>query len=127
MKKMKAIGFVFIILLILGFAYFVFGTYSNGFRAGTVIKLSKKGYFFKTYEGQLNLGLVISDDPDHFPATTSNIWEFSVPSSQGETINRLERAMLNGNRVKLHYREKFIKLSWRGDTKYLVYEVELFE
>jgi hypothetical protein len=122
MRKAKSI-FLIVVLVLLGVAAFVmFGSYSEGFRAGTVIKLSRKGFSFKTYEGELNLGMVLSDQPGG--AAVSNIWYFSVPSSRKETIERLEKAMLNGQRVKLHYKEKFVTLPWRGDTKYMVYDVE---
>lgn len=36
-------------------AYGTFGVYDEGVRAGMVLRLSKKGILFKTYEGQLNL------------------------------------------------------------------------
>ncbi|MCX2743585.1 hypothetical protein OO013_06900 [Mangrovivirga sp. M17] len=29
-----------------------------------------------------------------------------------------------GQRVKLHYKEKYVRFFWQGDTKYFVYEVE---
>jgi hypothetical protein len=32
-------------------------TYSEGNRAGVVVKFSKKGYLLKTYEGELNMGV----------------------------------------------------------------------
>ena len=122
MRKVKLV-LVLVVLAVFGVAAFImFGSYSDGSRAGTVIKLSRKGYAFKTYEGQLNLGMVLSDDPTG--ASISNIWDFSVPASNEMAVERLERAMLNGQRVKLLYKEKFLKLPWRGDTKYMVYEVE---
>jgi hypothetical protein len=122
MRKAKLILFLVVVVLLGVAAFYLFGSYSEGFRAGTVIKLSRKGMAMKTYEGQLNLGMVLSDQPGG--ATVSNIWDFSVPGSRKETIERLEKAMLNGQRVKLHYKEKFVTLPWRGDTKYMVYDVE---
>jgi hypothetical protein len=123
----KLLVFLVLVLLIIGAvgAYFVFGSYSEGFRAGTVIKLSKKGVAFKTYEGQLNLGLVLSEGDAGITATEiSNIWEFSVLASDTTVLRKLEEVMLNGYRAKLHYAEKYMKLPWRGETRYLVNEVE---
>lgn len=123
----KLLGFLVLVLLIIAAvaAYFVFGSYSEGFRAGTVIKLSKKGVAFKTYEGQLNLGLVLSEGDAGIAATEiSNIWDFSVVASDTAVLRQLEEVMLNGHRAKLHYAEKYMKLPWRGETRYLVNEVE---
>lgn len=121
--------FIFIVaLLILGLAsavgFWVFGTYSDGYRAGTVIKLSHKGFLFKTHEGQLNLGLGIHDSGNP-GVSVSNVWDFSVSGSDTATLSLIDSAMLSGKRAKLHYREKFIQVPWRGDTKYIVYKVDL--
>jgi hypothetical protein len=125
MKKLLA--FLILVVLAAGgvVAYFAFGSYSEGFRAGTVIKLSNKGVAFKTYEGQLNLGLVLNEGDAGIASTeVSNIWQFSVLKSDTAVLRKLEEAMLNGHRAKLHYEEKYIKLPWRGETLYLVNGVE---
>ena len=44
------------VVIVLFLAFFMFGSYSDGYRAGTVTKLSKKGFIIKTYEGELNTG-----------------------------------------------------------------------
>ncbi len=93
-------------------------TYSKGARAGTLIKLSKKGVMFKTYEGQLNLGGFSTDSQE---GVSGNIWEFSV--TQTELYNELQD--YEGNRVKLHYREVIRPMPWQGKTNYFVYKVEL--
>jgi len=63
MKKKIFLGLG--ILFLIGIAvssFLVFGTYSNGYRAGNVVKLSKKGFVIKTYEGQLNVGGFTEDE-----------------------------------------------------------------
>ena len=57
--------------------YYAFGnmTYSSGTRSGQLMKLSRKGYVFKTYEGELFLGVFTSGQPTVAPG---NIWAFSV-------------------------------------------------
>ena len=112
------IGLVVIGLLIA--IYFLFGNYSDGTRAGTIVKLSNKGYFFKTLEGQLNLGGLTQESGS--PA--SSLWDFSVSSNDAQLIKDLEDANLNGRRIKLYYKEKYYTLPWRGDTKYFIYKVE---
>ncbi len=121
MRTKIILGILALLLIGLGiYALSVFATYSQGYRAGTVIKMSKKGILFKTNEGQLNTGGGFGSDGD----MTSSIWHFSVANSQKDVLKSIEDAVDGGYRVKLHYKEKFFKHSWRGDTKYFVYKVE---
>jgi hypothetical protein len=113
-----------VILLLIGAAigsFFTFGNFSDGFRAGNIVKFSKRGYVFKTGEGQLNMG--------GFPAMQTNqpnnyIWEFSVSPKDAELIKEIDSATEGGYRVKLHYHEKYMTFPWVGDTKYHIYKVE---
>jgi hypothetical protein len=119
---MRTFKFIFIGIVVIAvaiFSYFLFGSYSEGTRAGTIAKLSRRGVLIKTYEGQLNIG-GISTDGSH----TSPLWDFSVSNGEKEVIQQLEDAALTGAHVKLYYKEKFYTLSWRGETKYFVYKVE---
>jgi hypothetical protein len=120
MKTVKIIFISLVVLILLVGGYYIFGSYSEGSRAGTIVKLSRRGVLIKTYEGQLNLGGISGETGS--PA--SSLWDFSVSSGQDDVIRQLEEASLNGKRVKLYYKEKFFQLSWRGDTKYFVYKVE---
>ncbi len=121
MKTFKFALVLIILAALAGGAYYLFGSYSDGYRAGTVIKISRKGLILKTCEGQLNLGMVLNDNNS---AAVSNIWEFSVKSSDTATLAKLDGAIMTGQRAKLHYKEMFAKVPWRGDTKYVVYKVE---
>lgn len=123
MKNVKLVAAALVILVLTGLGYYLFGNYSDGYRAGTVIKLSRKGLVFKTYEGELNLGMGIHDAGSS--VSISNVWNFSVKASDTACIAMLDSAMLSGKRAKLHYREKFVAVPWQGDTKFLVYKVEM--
>ena len=125
MAKLKIIGLILIVLILGVGGYFLFGNYSDGYRAGTMIKFSKRGVLFKTYEGELNLGMVLNDQQPS--VSVSNIWKFSVKGSEDELKSKLQNALLNGKRVKVHYNEKFFQFDWRGDTKYNVDEVEILD
>lgn len=92
-------------------------TYSEGTRAGTLIKISNKGVVFKTYEGQLNLGGFQSGEGS---GVVGNIWEFSV--SKDEVYKELQT--LEGKQVKLFYKEKYKAMPWQGDTNYFIYDAE---
>jgi hypothetical protein len=111
-------------MLIVGlvFSFFIFTNYSDGDRAGTIIKLSRKGYLFKTYEGELNLGMVYVEGSE--TSVNKTIWEFSVKNDQ-QLIDSIQYAMLNAKRAKLHYQEKYYVFPWVGESKYVVDKIEI--
>jgi hypothetical protein len=98
--------------------YFISGyTYSEGNRAGLLIKFSRKGYLFKTYEGELNLGGL---QPKAQTVGVNMIWHFSVRDKKvAEKLMHYE-----GKYVSLHYREVIRNFFWQGDTRYFVDGVE---
>jgi len=123
---MKIVKRILLIIFLAGFTilgYFYFGTYSEGVRSGIVIKVSKKGFLFKTYEGQLNL---MTFGTSKSPNLVAENFDFSISSHEKEIIKILEEVSLSGERVSLHYKEKFVRFPWRGDTKYMIYKVERF-
>ncbi|MCE2995631.1 MAG: hypothetical protein ACK5RG_01825 [Cyclobacteriaceae bacterium] len=120
-KWIKRIFIIAIIAVIAVFSFSYWGTYSEGVRSGMVVKISKKGWVFKTYEGQLNLQTFGANKS---PNLVSESFEFSVESDQEAVIKALEEASLSGERVSLKYEERLAKFFWRGDTKYFVTEVE---
>lgn len=123
MKKFLLISVAVIVLVIVLIASFLyFGSYSKGIRAGVVVKLSEKGYLFKTYEGQLNIGTFGAFKNDDNQLST--VFEFSVPKDREDVIKALQEVSLTGERVNLHYEEKYFKYFWLGDTKYLITKVE---
>ena len=101
------------------FLYFNF-TYSEGNRAGMLIKFSTKGFVFKTYEGELNVGSV---NPGVGSAVANNTWAFSVKDKQ--LADQL--SIMEGKMVRLHYKEKIKNLPWQGETKYFVDKVEVLK
>lgn len=92
----------------------VAGCKSDGRRSGNVIKFSRKGgLFIKTYEGELmQKNFSPSDDK----------WLFSVEDEA--VAAEVDKAMLSGKKVVLHYCQKFYKVSWKGETDYFVTKVE---
>lgn len=121
MKKVLYTSLAVLILLIIGFVLFAaYANYSEGTRAGIVVKISKKGYVIKTIEGQLNEGGMAADNQNIVPT----IWNFSVKRNKEDVLKQLEDVQLSGERVKLYYKEKYYKFPWIGDTKYYVFKVE---
>lgn len=68
-------------------------SYSDGDRAGVLLKFSKKGWICKTYEGQLALYVVGGVAPQ--------LWDFSVRDE--EVAKKLAGAV--GQEIQLHYSE----------------------
>ncbi|MBI3219716.1 MAG: 6-phosphogluconate dehydrogenase [Bacteroidetes bacterium] len=120
-KWIKRIVIILLVAVVALFSFSYWGTYSDGIRSGMVVKISKKGWVFKTYEGQLNLQTFGANKS---PNLVSESFEFSVESDQQAVIKALEEASLSGERVSLKYEERLAKFFWRGDTKYFVTEVE---
>lgn len=123
-KRFLLTTLLVLLVLALGagsFAYF--GNYSTGTRAGVVMKLSEKGYVFKTHEGQLDVGgLEASKD-----GKMTSVFYFSVDEDQKQILEMLQEVSLRKERVTLHYDEKFFIFPWRGDTKYFVTKIDRLE
>jgi len=110
-------GLVILALVALGvFMLYANWTYSDGTRAGDLIKISKKGYIFKTYEGQLKLGGIDLTNKDE---GLSDTWSFSVKDN--EIFGQLEK--LQGQKVVLRYKEINHSMPWQGETECFIYEI----
>lgn len=109
MKK-KIIGVLILLgLITAGISYLILNySYSSGNRVGKLVKLSRKGFLPKTWEGTLDLG---SGD--------RLTWDFSVhDDALGEKLQKH-----SGKMVNLEYRELLWKLFY--ETKYDVISWEL--
>jgi hypothetical protein len=118
LKRVIIIG-IAIAFAILAFLYW--GTYESGVMAGKVLRISEKGFVFKTYEGKLSLesfGALKGVSP------VAETFDFSVDSGQKEVIEQLNEVALSGERVNLHFKKRFMTFAWRGDTKYFITQVE---
>lgn len=106
-----------ILIVVVGLViYLLFATeftYSDGNRAGRLIKFSHKGFIFKTYEGDLNLGGINTTNGG---VLVNNMWQFSV--SDPAVADALSKA--EGKDITVHYKEKMNSLPWRGDSRYIV-------
>lgn len=115
MAKFKKFFIYLLIFLSLGFiAYYCFVyyvSYSEGVRSGELIKISKKGYLVKTWEGEISQGI-----------SGAQIFSFSVEGSEEEIINQLKE--YQGSYVKVEYIERYRTFFWLGDTPYYITKVE---
>jgi hypothetical protein len=120
MKKLIALLIFFGIVAGAGWYAFV-ADYSDGFRVGQIIKFSRSGYIFKTWEGTLDFGY-LQQDPTVGVAT--RLWDFSVLDRDEQVRKDIDAAISANDKVKLYYHEKYVKWSFLGDTAHFVYKVE---
>lgn len=105
--------------LVVGYIVFVSSFhFSEGSRTGYLSKFAKKGYVFKTYEGEIFIGGATADNN----TLVNNLWSFSVKSDDTAVIEQLQK--YQGSVVKAHYFQVSKNMPWQGDTEYFVYKVE---
>ncbi len=108
-----------LVLFLLGIV--IWGVYERGVMAGRVLRITQKGMVFKTYEGKLSLesfGALRNTSP------IAETFDFSVERSDTTVIRNLREVALSGERVNLHFVKRYIKVPWRGDTRYFIKQVE---
>ena len=97
-------------LYLLYFAFVYFVPYSEGTRAGELIKFSHKGVLVKTWEGEISQGI-----------SGAQIFSFSVLDQEKDVIEKLKE--YQGSYVKVNYVERFTTFFFWGDTKYFINDV----
>ncbi len=123
MKRFILIVLLLSTVLFAGYYFYCNITYSEGTRAGYLVKISKKGMVFKTLEGQMNLGGINGGDMSAI--VSKDYWEFSVPKDNPAVFEELQN--YEGKQIKVSYKQKIKAFFWQGDTDYFVYDVELIE
>lgn len=112
---LRKIGIYFVIVVVVLTALFFtvayYATYSEGDRTGELIKFSRKGYVFKTWEGEISQGIA-----------GAQIFKFSVLDNDDEVIESLKK--YQGQYVKVTYIERYTTFPWWGDTHYYITAVK---
>jgi len=121
-RTFRTILLVLLAMFIVFMLFVYYASYSEGIRSGVVIKLSERGMLFKTWEGQINLQSFGAVDAQG--NAMNEVFSFSVAGSNDSLLRTLEAVSLSGERVNLHYVERYVRLPWRGETKYFVTRVE---
>ncbi|MBB4117786.1 hypothetical protein GGR32_000058 [Mesonia hippocampi] len=99
------------ILAIAYYSFIYFIPYSEGNRAGELIKFSHKGAVIKTWEGQISQGI-----------SGAHMFNFSVLDKDKNVIEKLKE--LQGEYVELTYIERFGTFVFWGDSHYFVTDVK---
>jgi len=84
-----------------------YNVYSDGSRDGVLVKISRKGNLFKTYEAELLQPGFRSGEG----SIKANTFKFSV--ADPDVAQQLEAA--SGQAIKVHYVQYRRSLPWRGD------------
>lgn len=107
MKKLLLLPLL-VTLALVGYVYWnYYNVYSDGSREGVLVKISRKGNIFKTYEAEiLQPGFRSAEG-----AVKANTFKFSVQDRS--VAQKLEDAA--GQTVKVHYVQYRRSLPWRGD------------
>ena len=92
-------------------SFLYYASFSDGMRTGELIKFSHKGYFFKTWEGELSQGL-----------SGSQKFAFSVMDNEPEVIEHLKNNQ--GKFVRIEYIERYDTFLWWGDSNYYIIKVQ---
>lgn len=88
--------------------------YGEGDRVGQVVKLSNKGFIWKTWEGAM--GITQS-------GAYVDYWEFSVDEThptKEKVLEDLRKAYNTGEIVKIHYIQRYGTVPWHGKTDYFI-------
>src|SRR3954467_13199127 len=114
MRKATTIIITIIIIFLIGFIYWrYFFVFAEGTKAGVLNTFQKKGYIFKTYEGQL-----IQSGFRGNPAANiqSNQFSFSV------TDEKIAQTLMqnSGKDMELHYKRYNGTLPWRGMQLFVI-------
>lgn len=105
---------VIVVLVIGGMIIYYYVPYADSsIKAGQLNYVMHKGYIFKTYEGKLIQTGIKSNG---IGGVQSNEFQFSIDNEE------LAKKLMNlaGQEVKLHYKEYYGILPWRGHTRFIV-------
>ena len=114
MRKATTIIITVIIIALIGFIYWrYYFVFAEGTKAGVLNTFQKKGYVFKTYEGQL-----IQSGFRGNPTTTIQSNQFSFSVTDEKVAQRLMEN--SGKDMELHYKRYQGTLPWRGMQLFVI-------
>jgi len=104
---------VSILLIVFLVYWFYYNTKSDGTRTVYLVKISRKGNLFKTYEGEA----LVSIGANPQTSITTEKFIYSVTSKAlYDSLTKYE-----GQKMTLKYRQYRKTLPWRGDSQYIVF------
>lgn len=114
---MRRIVSTLLFLILIGggiyFAFIYYATRSEGVRSGELVKFSRQGLLFKTWEGEISQG------------SSGEIFAFSIEEQDKQVVENM--IDYQGKYVKVTYKERFGTFFWLGESKFFIVKVELEE
>lgn len=95
--------------------------YSDGTRVGVVTKFSHKGWSYKTWEGEMNMGGMVSDGQG---GSHVSVWKFTVAEEDEENQKKIQDALKTQKQVIVQYSEWRVRPNCQTDSGYIVKSVE---
>lgn len=127
MRRITSFAVFILLSIVAGYAYwYYFRAYSDGTRVGLLQKISHKGDFFKTYEGEL-----VQEGFGTGAGGRVSAQRFLFTAKDDAIAAKLDK--LQGQYIKVHYTQYRRSLPWRGESygmqndergQYIVDEVE---
>jgi hypothetical protein len=115
-KFLRWFSFFAVVFIAFMIYWFYFNVYSDGERTGLLTKLSHKGNVFKTYEGEILIGNFQQAPNVMVPEK----FYFSVKSEKlADTLMKLQ-----GKIISLKYFQYRKTLPWRGESVYMVTDLQ---
>lgn len=93
----------------------LFPNYSVGEKTGVVVKISQRGVFWKTWEGQMNIGAMSTNGNG---VAVPETFSFSVKDAA--VIEELKKSASSGMRTTVVYKQALMRSRKEGDSTYLV-------
>lgn len=114
MRKATTIIITIVVIALIGFIYWrYFFVFAEGTKAGVLNTFQKKGYIFKTYEGQL-----IQSGFRGSPGTAIQSNQFSFSVTNEKVAQKLMEN--SGKDMELHYKRYIGALPWRGMQVFII-------
>ena len=116
MKKILLSSFLILISCLLTGCW----TTQKGQKSGIIIKVSKEGKFWGTYEGEMILGGL-----ENASGVSGRAFHFTLGQYRSELVEKADFAMQNNKHIIMSYYCDAYTLPWSGETKCFVSKIDI--
>ena len=116
MKKIIIFSFLLISLCFLTGCWRV----EKGQKSGIIVKVSKVGRYWGTYEGEMVLGGL-----ENASGVSGRAFHFTLGQFKSELVKKADYAMQNNKHVIISYHCDAYTLPWSGETKCFVSDINI--
>lgn len=127
MEKIELIVILIFVIILFMFISLPFmtvlmglGDNSEGIRTGIPVKLSYKGWIWRTWEGEMSIK---GTQEDVKGGVLPYIWRYSICDRDENKIKQITEAIEKQKEIVAKYRSPFIFWKWNQKTKYCIEEI----